>query len=238
MFWPFISAVILLLLFLLIYLLPRFIRACEAASPADWGSRGITRIAGFVRLYCQYFHRVQFDPLALPEDGPALVVSNHISGLDPFLMIAISPRPLRFLIAREQYERFGLNWLFKLAKCIPVDRKGRPERALREAMAALEQGDVVALFPHGRIHLDTDPPRKLKAGVAFLAKKSNCAVFPVRVDGVRAAGYTFLSLLIPSRRARLKTCPVLDCGGVDQEECLKTLAACIETTSIETTSGR
>jgi 1-acyl-sn-glycerol-3-phosphate acyltransferase len=229
MFWPVISVVILLLLFLLIYLVPRFIRACEAASPADWGSRGVTRIAGFVCLYCRYVHQFQFDPLPLPKNGPALVVANHISGLDPFMMIAASPRPLRFLIAREQYERFGLNWLFRLAKCIPVDRKGRPERALREAMSALEQGDVVALFPHGKIHLDTDPPRKLKGGVAFLAKKLSCAIYPVRLDGVRAAGYTFLALLIPSRQTRLKTCPVLDCRGTGQEECMKTLAACIET---------
>lgn len=224
MFWLGICIVILCLLILT----PRFIRACEAASPADWGSRGVSRIAGFISLYCRYFHRLQFDSLPLPESGPALVIANHISGLDPFMMIAASPRPLRFLIAREQYERFGLNWLFRLAKCIPVDRQGRPERALREAMAALEQGDVVALFPHGKIHLDTDPPRKLKGGVAFLAKKLNCAVFPVRLDGVRAAGYTFLAVLIPSRQARLKTCPRLECSDLSQQECLKTLSGCIE----------
>lgn len=228
MFWPVISAVILLLVFLLLFLAPRFIRACDASSPADWGSRGVSRIAGFASLYCKYVHRLQFDPLDLPENGPALVVANHISGLDPFMMIAASSRPLRFLIAREQYERFGLNWLFRLAKCIPVDRKGRPERALREAMNALEQGDVVALFPHGKIHLDTDPPRKLKGGVAFLAKKSHCTIYPVRLDGVRAAGFTFLAILIPSRQSRLKTCPSLDCRDYSQEECIKTLSGCIE----------
>jgi len=201
-----------------------FLRKLESFSMADWGSRKVNRIAGFISLFCRYLHGFQFEPLPLPSSGGALVASNHMSGLDPFLLIAASPRPLRFLIAREEYERFGMNWLFRLAKCIPVDRGGRPEGALREALMALKQGDVVAVFPHGRIHLDSDPPRKLKGGVIFLAQKTNCAIYPARVDDVRGAGYTALALLIPGRSS-LKAYPALDCHGLKQEVCLDKLTS-------------
>ena len=208
-------------LLLLIY---SMLRSLESFSTADWGSRKVNRIAGFISLFCRYLHGFQFDPLPLPSTGGALVASNHMSGLDPFLLIAASPRPLRFLIAREQYERFGMTWLFRLAKCIPVDHGGRPERALREALMALEQGDVVAVFPHGGIHLDSDPPRKLKGGVIFLAQKTNCAIYPVRVDDVRGAGHTALALLIPGN-SNLKAYPPLDCHSLKHGVCLDKLTS-------------
>lgn len=204
-----------------------FVRACDAAITAEWGSLKVNRIAGFISLFCRYVHRFQFDKIPLPTEGGALVASNHMSGLDPFLLIAASPRPLRFLIAREQYERFGLNWLFRWAKCIPVDREARPERALREALSALEQGDVVAVFPHGKIHLDTDPPRKLKGGVVFLAQKADCAIYPVRVDDVRGAGHTVLAVFIPSN-SRLKAYPPLSCKGLDHGDCLTRLTSVLD----------
>lgn len=213
------------------------LRFLESSSTADWGSRKVNRIAGFISLFCRYLHRFQYETLSLPASGSALVASNHISGLDPFLLIAASPRPLRFLIAREEYERFGLNWLFRLAKCIPVDREGRPERALREALTALEQGDVVAVFPHGRIHLDSDPPRKLKGGVIFLAQKADCEIYPVRVDDVRGAGHTALALLIPGNSS-LKAYPAVDCSSLEHGDCLASLTSVLDSGSATENSRR
>ena len=126
------------------------------------------------------------------------MVSNHVSGLDPLLLAAASPRPLRFLIAREQYDRFGLRWLFRIAGCIPVERQKRPEQAMRAALRALNNGDVVALFPHGKIHLDTDPPMKIKGGAIRLGQISGCPIFPVRIEGVRGQGHTVLAVFIRS----------------------------------------
>ena len=219
-----ISSILLVSLFLVIYF---FLRACDAANNSDWGSLKVNRIIGFIKLFCRIVHRFQFDSLTLPTKGCSLVASNHISGLDPFLLIAASPRPLRFLIAREEYERFGLNWLFRLAKCIPVDREAYPERALREALTALEQGDVVAVFPHGGIHLETDPARKLKGGVIFLAKQVDCPIYPVRVENVRGAGFTALALFIPSR-SRLKTYSPLDCLDSEHAEFMAKLTRVLD----------
>lgn len=201
----------------------RLMRACEAATQADWGDPWTTRIAGFIGLFCRYIHRFQYDPIPLPAEGCALVASNHISGLDPFLLIAASPRPLRFLIAREEYERFGLNWLFRRAQCIPVDRERNPERALREALRALKNGDVVAVFPQGRIHLPTAGSRKLKGGAVRLAHQCDCPIYPVQVSDVGAVGHTALAVIFPSR-ARLQTSSELDCHELEHDDCLNLLA--------------
>lgn len=203
------------------------IRACDAANGADWGGRWWNRLDGLNRLFCRYYHHLRHEPVALPRVGPALVVANHMSGLDPLLMIAACDRPLRFMIAREQYERFGLKWLFRAIGCIPVERVGRPELALREALRALRGGEVVALFPHGRIHLDSDPPRKLKRGVAKLAQLSGCPIYPLRVVDVRGQGHTVAAVMMPSR-ARVYSFPPLHCDELSIEDCLVRVAKVIE----------
>jgi 1-acyl-sn-glycerol-3-phosphate acyltransferase len=165
---------------------------------ANWGGLHVNWLDGWTRIICRFLHRLPKQYIDLPETGPAIVVANHVSGLDPLLLVSASHRPIRFLIAREHYESKLMGWLYKIAKCIPVDRSGNPEKALRQALRSLNEGDVIALFPHGTIHLDNDPPRKLKGGFAKLASWSNAPVFPVRIDGVTAQGKVLIAPFIPS----------------------------------------
>ena len=204
---------------LLLYLLWR---AAGAANEVDWGRPWMNRLDGLNRLLCWRYHRLKADCIALPEQGPAILASNHISGLDPLLLIAASPRPLRFIIAAEQYQRFGFTWLFRAVGCIPVDREGRPERAFRAALKALEEGEVVALFPHGTIHLDSDPPRRLKAGAVRLAQLARCPITPVRLQGVKAQGRIFLPVLLRAR-AKIENFPLLSCAETESSACLRRL---------------
>ena len=165
--------------------------------------------------------------LPLPQHGPAILVANHISGLDPLLMAALSRRPLRFLIAREQYQRFGLRWLFRAIGCIPVDRQRSPEKALRAAFKVLRQGEVVALFPHGKIHLDHEPPRRLKAGAARLAMHTGAPLVPLRISGVRRQGHVLTPLLLRAR-ARIRVCSTIQPQGQEPEALLAAVKRCIE----------
>jgi len=205
----------------------RWLHSLERHARADWGANGLNRIDGLFRLFCYRFHRLRADPVPLPDHGGAIVVANHISGLDPLLMIAACNRPLRFVIAREQYERFGLQWLFRWGGCIPVDRAARPERALREALRALRAGEVVALFPHGAIHLEHEPHRKLKGGVAALSRLSGCPVVPLHIEGVRGEGFVLAALCLRSR-ARLWAFPPLRCSAGEEKPFLHELAVQIE----------
>lgn len=197
-------------------------RACLVHSRADWGCSWLNVLDGLVRLLCHYYHRSDPVKIDLPERGGAIVAANHISGLDPLLLIAASSRPLRFMIAREEYDRFGLRWLFRAVGCIPVDRGQRPDRALREALRALHDGEVVAMFPHGGIYT-ADDPGTLKGGIVKLAQKSHSLIYPVHIDGVRGAGFTLLAVLLRSR-VHLRIFPALSCATEDHPACLDRLA--------------
>ena len=215
---------ILLLITGALYVLWRaFLRWCEQANRIDWGNPWINRIDGLNRHFCRFYHRLQFDDLVLPEAGPAVVVANHISGLDPFLLLAAARRPLRFMIAREEYQRFGLTWLFKAVGCIPVDREKRPDRALRAAMEVLARGEVVALFPHGAIQTHAKPNKALKGGAVRLAQSQGCLIYPVLLGGVAGHGHTFRAFPLRSK-ATLKVLEPIDCATDDYKGCMESLA--------------
>jgi 1-acyl-sn-glycerol-3-phosphate acyltransferase len=201
--------------------------ALDREYRADWGNKWLNRIDGLNRLFCRRYHRLSAECLPLPEHGPAVLVANHTSGLDPFLLIAASRRPLRFLIAEEQYRRFGLQWLFRAAGCIPVDRKGRPERAFREALKALREGEVVALFPHGGIHLASDPPRPLKPGVARLSQLAGVPAYAACIDGVKGEGQV-AGAVVRRSHARVTGAVTVPCHTLPTNECLAQLARLIE----------
>lgn len=225
---PWIAAALLLALGL-----RRLDRAVRAAAVADWGHRGLNWLDGLNRLFCRHWHRLQADTVDLPESGGAIVVANHVSGLDPLLMVAACRRPLHFMIAAEEYRRYGLTWLFRAMGCIPVDRSGRPERALRAAARALERGQVVALFPHGRIHLDSDPPRRLRPGAAWLSELTDTPIYPLRIDGVRGQGKTILAV-VPRSRARVTAHPSIQAHITGKQDCLERLARILDASRVET----
>jgi 1-acyl-sn-glycerol-3-phosphate acyltransferase len=204
-----------------------YFRRCDRFSPAEWGSPFKNRLVGLLCRIAYHYHRLTYSPIPLPTAGGAIVVSNHVSGLDPILLIAASPRPLRFLVAREQYDRFGLRWLFRLGNCIPVERENRFEQAMRAALRAIQDGEVVALFPHGKIHLDTDPPVKIKGGAIRLGQISGCPIFPVRIEGVRGQGHTVLAVFIRSD-ADIVTHPPVYCQPEHYAENLQMLQRLLE----------
>jgi len=197
--------------------LHRFLQACRRANRVDWGRGWMNLLDGLNRLFCYRYHRLNLVRLRIPRSGPVILTSNHVSGLDPMLLLASARRPIRFLIAREEYERFGLNWLFRAIKCIPVDRETRPELALRAAMRSLQQGHVVAIFPHGRIHTDTDGPCRIKPGAVRLAQLTGADILPLRISGIRGAGHVVRGVVFRSN-AQLLAFPRMVVEGRELKE--------------------
>ena len=94
----------------------------------------------------------------IPTEGAAVLVCNHVSFIDAVLLMAASPRPIRFIMDHRIFKVPVLGWLFKLAKAIPIaPQKEDPaayEAAFAKALAVLREGDLLAIFPEGAITRD------------------------------------------------------------------------------------
>lgn len=94
----------------------------------------------------------------IPADGPAVLVCNHVSFIDAVLLMAASPRPIRFIMDHRIFAVPVLGGLFRLAKAIPIaPQKEDPaayEKAFAEAVQVLREGDLLAIFPEGAITRD------------------------------------------------------------------------------------
>lgn len=185
----------------------------------EWGKPGLNALDGLIRLFLRYYHRAKWQTIDLPEQGPALVVCNHVSGLDPLLLIAASPRPIRFIIADEQYDRLLLHRLFKSADAIRVDRDHHPEQAARLALHALRRGEVVMIFPDGRIHLDSEPAHRIKRGAIKLSQWSGAPIYPCRIDGVKGEG-DIMPALYKRGKPRLTSAAPISCYKETEQECI------------------
>lgn len=183
----------MLFLTITLLLLAAFIVAGLRMNEVNWDHLWVNAFDGWIRFFARRYHRLHGDKIDLPEGG-LLLISNHLSGLDPLLLIAASKRPLRFLIAEEEYNRFGLTWIFRAAGCIPVDRGGRTDAAFRAAVRALKNGEVVALFPHGRIHPDAEGEARIKPGALRLATLAQVPIFTARLSGVAGVGEVVASI--------------------------------------------
>ena len=81
-----------------------------------------------------------------------LVICNHRSPVDPsFIQVATGPRVVHWMVAREYCEHPLLAWFFRASQAIPVGRGGIDTAATKLAIRLAEGGELVALFPEGRI---------------------------------------------------------------------------------------
>jgi 1-acyl-sn-glycerol-3-phosphate acyltransferase len=104
-----------------------------------------------------YRYKVQGDD-HIPTQGAAVLVCNHVSFVDAVLLMAASPRPIRFLMDHRIFKVPVLGWLFKLAKAIPIapqkDDPAAYDAAFEAAAAVLRDGELLAIFPEGGITRD------------------------------------------------------------------------------------
>lgn len=117
----------------------------------------LLRFLAWVLSRLVYRFRVQGDEY-IPLQGAAILVCNHVSFVDAVLLMAASPRPVRFVMDHRIFAIPVLGWLFRLAKAIPIapqkDDPATYERAFAEARRVLEEGDLLAIFPEGGITRD------------------------------------------------------------------------------------
>jgi 1-acyl-sn-glycerol-3-phosphate acyltransferase len=117
----------------------------------------LLRFVAWVASRFVYRFKVQGDE-HIPTQGAAVLVCNHVSFVDAVLLMAASPRPIRFIMDHRIFKVLLLGWLFKLAKAIPIaPQKEDPEAyeaAFDAAARVLREGDLLAIFPEGSITKD------------------------------------------------------------------------------------
>ncbi len=140
-------------------------------------------LRGLNRLFCCGWHRLDRVQYELPE-GPAILVGNHICGLDPLLIQASVNRPLSFLMAREYYLKMNwLRWGFDMVGAIPVSPGGANAYALKEATAVVRRGGAICIFPEGAANPPI-PLQKVLPGAALIARETGAPIVPFKVSGV------------------------------------------------------
>jgi len=161
------------------------------------------------RLFCRTFHRVTtFSPPRLPRSGPAILVCNHVSGLDPLLIQSSIPRLVIWMMAQEYYDMKSLTWLYKIVEAIPVQRSGRDTAATRGALRALAHGRIVGIFPEGKIETSRDL-LPFQTGVAMIAIKQKVPVYPAYLDGTQR-GKEMVDAVVRPNQATLRFGPPVE----------------------------
>lgn len=162
------------------YLIVAVIVVCRLARrfPAGWR-------AWMVLAPCRLYGRCAFRWRAnrrcsFPRTGPGIILSNHRSPLDPVLLgIEIArDRNVGFLMAREYYEKPVLHWICVSVQSIPVERDGSDMASARAALRRVLAGELLGVFPEGRINTGTDL-LPANPGIAWLALRSKVPVYPI-----------------------------------------------------------
>jgi len=145
-------------------------------------------------LLIHTIHRVNtVDVERIPDEGPAVLVCNHVSYVDAIVIGAASPRPIRFVMDHRIFKTPFLGWIFRTAKAIPIaPAKEDPfmmERAFVDIAEALHQGDLVCIFPEGKL-TTTGEMNEFRGGIAKIVERSKVPVIPMALRGLWGSVFT------------------------------------------------
>jgi 1-acyl-sn-glycerol-3-phosphate acyltransferase len=146
----------------------------------------LLRFVAFVASRCVYRFRVRGDE-HIPVEGAAIVACNHVSFVDAVLLMAASPRPIRFVMDHRIFRMPVLGALFRLAKAIPIaPQREAPqvyEDAFEQARRVLDDGELLGLFPEGAITRD-GTVQPFKGGLMKILQTHPVPVVPVALQNL------------------------------------------------------
>ena len=185
----------------------------------------------------------------LPARGAAVVVCNHVSHIDALLLMAASPRPLRFMLDHRALALPVLGWLFRLAQAIPVaserDDPAAHATAFEAADRVLADGELLCIFPEGGITRDGQL-QPFQGGVMTVLQRRAVPVVPVALHNLWGSFFSRVeggaALARPQRRGLfsrvgLVAGPPLAPHGLSPDRLHQQLANLMQPTSQTVRSG-
>ena len=146
-------------------------------NPFYWTIRAI------FRPILRVFNRLEVHGVEnFQQAGPFLVVANHHSYLDAFVLGAAAPRKIHFMVKRSHFEKWWQRWFYWGMDAFAVREDGSDQEALRNATRILRNGGVVGLFPAGERSFDLGAG-EWRVGVGLISKRASAPVLPVAIVG-------------------------------------------------------
>ena len=123
----------------------------------------------------------------IPVKGAAVLVCNHVSFVDALIIAAVSPRPVRFVMDHRIFSTALLSFVFRVGRAIPIasarDNPALMESAFDAVAQALRDGDLVCIFPEGKITYDGQL-NEFRRGVERIIKSTPVPVIPLALQGL------------------------------------------------------
>ncbi len=129
----------------------------------------------------------------LPKRGPAVLVCNHISFVDPYLIAACTQRFIRFMIYRRFYNIPGIHWFTKLMGAIPISEKDPPRlmtESFKKAQQQLRAGRLVCLFAEGAT-TRTGNLLRFRRGFERVTQGISAPIIPLHIDRVWGSAFSY-----------------------------------------------
>jgi len=146
----------------------------------------VLRLVTFLLAHLVYRVRVS-GVENVPATGPAMLVSNHVTFIDWFVLTASIPRPVRFVMHHSYYAMPIIHWLFRAAKVVPIAGSKEDPALLTAAFDRIHEeladGQLVCLFPEGRI-TDTGAMGPFRPGIERVLERDAVPVIPIALDGL------------------------------------------------------
>ncbi|MEK7857994.1 MAG: AMP-binding protein [Elusimicrobiota bacterium] len=147
-----------------------------------------------LRLLGGLFYRIRaVGRQRVPRSGPVLLVSNHVSFIDAFLISLATRRHIRFLMFRSYYDLPVANWFFQAMGCIPISDRDSPKaliQSFRDARDLLAAGAAVCIFAEGEISRHGQMLR-FKRGFERIVEGLDVPIVPVHLDQVWGSIFSF-----------------------------------------------
>ncbi len=148
------------------------------------------RFASWLMVRTLYRLRVEGVEEHVPDEGPAVLVCNHVSYMDALILAAVIPRPVRFVMYYRIFNIPFMRWIFRTAKAIPIaspkEDAALMQRAFDSIDQALANGELVLIFPEGKLTADGNI-NPFKSGVEKILQRRPVPVVPMALRGMWAS---------------------------------------------------